>query len=262
MFDPNNFKIRCSAIGTIMAEPKAVAQPKPYTATELKNAAKEGLILPPIEPLILTPEQKVSAGAKTFLEHWRKEQIYGKDKSFGVGSKYTQKGVLQEYEAINFLIEEGVIGYMDKNTERFNNDFSTGLPDLKYTSKSLVVDIKCSWDCFTFPDLETELNPLYDWQVQGYMELLQYKTAKVIYCLMDAPESIIEQQAYQYARSQDSKVTEEIYEEVRQHLSYSHLPPGLRIKVFEVQYDPEKIERIKQRVQDCRAYLATLISCK
>jgi hypothetical protein len=259
LFNPEKFKIRCSAIGQIMAEPKAVAQPKPYTATELKKAEKDGLILPPIEPIILTPEQKVSAGTKTFLEHWRKEQIYGKSKAFGVGSKYTKKGVLQEYEAINFLIEEGVVGYTEKNEERFANDFLIGTPDLKYPNKSLVVDIKCSWDCFTFPDLETELNPLYDWQVQGYMELLQYKSAKVIYCLMDAPELIIEQQAYLYARSQDSEDTQELYDEVKEHLTYSHFPPELRIKVFDVEYDPEKVARIKQRVNDCRAYLKTLI---
>jgi len=245
-----------------MAEPKAVAQPKPYTATELKKAEKEGIILPEIQPLILTPEQKINTGTKTILEHWRKEQIYRKDKSFGVSSKHTRKGILTEGEAIEFLIENGIIGYSTKNEEPFENDFLIGTPDIKFPSKSLLVDVKCSWDCFTFPDLETELNPLYEWQVLGYMELLQYKSAKVIYCLMDAPESIIEQQAYIYARSKESELTEEFYEEVRQHLSYSHLPPELRIKVFDVEYNPEKIQNIKQRVEDCRAYLNTLSKCK
>ena len=38
---------------------------------------------------------------------------------------------------------------------------------------------------------------------------------------------------------------------------YDHVPTEQRIKVFEIDYDPEAIEKIKKRVEEIRTYIET-----
>jgi len=225
MFNPNNFKAHPSAIGSIMPTPKG-----------------DGI---------------VSVGTATILQKWAKEQIYGKSESFNVSSKYTRKGVEMEDLAIEFLINNSDLAWEMKNQTTYENDFLIGTPDLVFPD--LIVDIKCSYSCFTFPLFDTKCNPDYVWQVQGYMELTGAKKAIVAYILMDAPEEVITQEAYALARKEGSELTEEITERAREQMTYSHLPPKMRIKLFHIQHDPIQVEKIKDKVADCRAYLKTLL---
>lgn len=213
------FKIRCSAISSIMAYPEKDEVPK---------------------------------GAITYLQQWVKEQLYGRRKEFTI--KQTDKGNLCEADAIDFAASIYDWGMVSKNAKQYENDFMTGTPDLVLAD--LIPDIKNSFDCFTFPLLDTKLNPDYDWQMQGYMALTGKDNAAVIYCLMDAPESIIEREAYYLSKAAGFDELEmEFYEQVKANMTYSNLPVKLRMKRFDVQRDDKKIKQIKRRVELCRDLL-------
>jgi len=224
MFQPDNYKAHPSEIGSIMPTPKG-----------------DGI---------------VSVGTATILQKWAKEQLYEKNESFNVSSKYTRKGVEMESRAIEYLIENSNIPWGTKNERTYENDFMVGTPDLVFTD--LIVDIKCSYSCFTFPLFDTKCSPDYIWQVQGYMELTGAKNAIVAYILMDAPEDVVTQEAYALARKEGSELTEELVQRTQEQLQYEHLPANLRIKLFHIAYDPIQVEKIKNKVADCREYLKTL----
>lgn len=214
------FKIRCSALGEIMG---------------VKGLGKTG---------------------ESYLQTWLKEQIYKRKKEFT--SKYTDKGLIMEDDAIDLIAEYLDLGMIFKNDTQYSNDFFTGTPDI--TLKDKVIDIKNSWDCFSFPLLNDECpNKDYEWQLQGYMDLTGVNEALLIYCLMDAPESIIEQEARRECyRLGISELDIEIYNRIADKMTYSHLPMHLRIKVFTIKRDDKAIQSAKDRVLICRDYLKSI----
>lgn len=197
----------------------------------------------------------ISVGAETAVKNWYLGQIYGKNPLHS-GNKYTEKGLKSEDSAVAELMKLDIEWY-EKNTETFENEFILGTPDIITDSK--VIDIKCSWDCFSFPYFETELDPVYWWQVQGYMELTGLKSAEVVYMLMDAPYSIIVSESYKVARSRGVECDNDIIMEITERMQYSHLEKDMRVKRFIVEHDPTAIQRIYDRVTACRDYLKTII---
>src|SRR5574344_1774343 len=183
---------------------------------------------------IMTNSKKageLSKTTQTYVDAWLKEKIYGYRKQFS--SKQTDKGLAYEDEAIDKAIEWLNIPFVLKNEQKFENDFLTGEPDL--ILEDCIIDIKNSWDCFTFPLFETELpNDDYYWQMQCYMELTGKRKSKVVYVLLTTPET------YQ-----------------NMEMVYDHVPTKQRIKVFEVDYDPEAVEKIKKRVEEIIIYIET-----
>ena len=72
---------------------------------------------------------------------------------------------------------------------RKTDEYFTGEPDL--IVDGVVMDIKNSWDLWTFPLFEKEI-PTKDYylSITGlYMYLLGLEKAKLIYVLLDTPES-------------------------------------------------------------------------
>lgn len=214
----NEFRARCSAIGDIMADVKG--------------------------------GRKIPVGAETYGEKWYKGVMYGKREMQGF-SKYTQKGNDCEWAAVK-LYSDFKSEFYDKNEKLYSNEFLVGTPDIIYMGE--IIDIKNSWDCFSFP-LFDELPKGYWWQVQGYMELTGCKSAKVVFCLMDAPEAIIEREAWNMAKSMGETLNDAILADVRENMTYSNLPKEMRIKEYVVQYDADAIERVKNRVLAIREYL-------
>lgn len=200
---------------------------------------------------------EVPAGAITYLKKWIKEQLYGKQKEFS--SKYTDKGVQMEPGAIEFASEYFGWGMVDKNEQAFNNEFIQGTPDIILATS--VEDLKCSWDCFTFPFFEDTPDKGYWWQLQGYMWLTDKSNAGLVYTLMDAPESIVEQEAKKESlKSGMDELDIEIYEKIREQMTYSHLPEELRIKRYSIKRDDKAIEQIETRVSSCRDYIEKNLS--
>ena len=211
------FKIRCSQIGKIMTNPRSKSE-------------------------------TLSQTTKSYIEKVRKEEIYKRKEE--IVSKYMDKGILMEEEAIEFAGK--VLGWKGvKNEVLFEDTHLIGTPDVIL---DMIVDIKCSWSFLTFPLFEKEPNKDYWWQLQGYMALTKREKAQLVYCLMDMPEELLEREIAR-SRGMDSGEAEEI---VRFH-TYSDLPDKLRIKKFDIEYDPEAIESVRSRVEECREYYLELI---
>jgi len=181
---------------------------------------------------------ELSKSAKTYAETWLKEQIYGYKHE--VSSKYMEKGIEVEDESIDYIAEELGYGFLSKNTMSYENDFLTGTPDL--IVDGVVIDIKNSWSHWTLPLFDTEIpNKGYYYQLQCYMALCNLDKAKLIYTLMDTPTDIL------------NAWTDVPY-------SYEDIESKYRIKVFDVERSDEDIDKIYERVAECREYIKTLNS--
>lgn len=197
------FKIRCSAISKIMTNPRSKSE-------------------------------TLSETCKSYLEEWMKEQLYGFERQ--IQSKYLSKGLEVEALALDYYAEVKGLGFVLQNVDKFENDFMTGTPDL--IINDLVIDMKASWDCFTFPLFDTDIDKAYWMQLQGYMALTGKRSARLVYTLQNTPEELT-------------------YDEVA---DYSELPSILRVKEFEIEYDPQFIESVNERVLLCREYVSELLT--
>jgi hypothetical protein len=165
-----------------------------------------------------------------------------------------------EDEAIDFAGQVLGWDFVVKNEQGYENDYITGTPDV--ITKYLLADIKCSWDGTTFPLFDTELkNKDYYWQLQGYMWLTGLEQAELVYCLMDTPHQIVEDEvrrAHWKAGIIDEDL--DLREAVQSQHTFDHIPNNLRIKRFIVERDEQAIEQIKEKVELCRNYYEQLKS--
>lgn len=179
--------------------------------------------------LMTKPRSKTATLSKTtttYLEEYVKEQIYGVRKQFS--NKYTEKGIYLEDEAIDNVIDWLDLPFAIKNEEQFEDDYFTGEPDL--IVDGVVYDIKCSWDCFTFPLFDKSIPTKdYYYQLQVYMHLTGCKNAKLCYVLSDYEEFSI--------------------------ANYNHLGPNLRLKTFDIEYNEDVINELIDKVKECRIYI-------
>lgn len=197
-----NFKIRASAAGQIMTNPQK----------------KDALI---------------SKTTESYVYDWLKESIYGVRKE--IKNKYLSKGLVLEDEAIEKAIEWLDLPFVLKNEQYFEDGYFCGTPDL--ITEDRIFDIKCSWNCFTFPLFEKEIPTKdYFYQLQVYMHLTGRKKATLVYVLLNTPE--------------------EMHWE-GQH-NYDSLDKQYRIKTFDVDYQPEVIEDLQNRVLKIRDFIQTI----
>ena len=269
------FKIRCSAIGQIMTNPagKSVAEKIAELEQDLQERKAKYAEMKPglksrekaaemidrkageLEDLYFKKDEpNLSATCKTFLKTWLDEKIYQRRIEFT--SKQTDKGIVVEEDAIVYAaahIDE--MGFVSKNLHSFSNDFMHGEPDV--INEDYVFDIKSSWTHGTFPLYDSEIPETgYTWQVLGYMELTKKQKGSVIFCLMSMPEDMIRKEA---RWKLPEGYSEQEYEEFSAQFRYDELPPYLRIKQYDVEYNEEKIEAIKTRVNECRKYIETVL---
>lgn len=186
--------------------------------------------------LMVSPRNKseaLSETTKTYLQEWLKSEIYGVKKE--IYSKQIEKGIVLEDEAIDFVVANLDIPFTIKNEKSFEDDFFTGTPDI--ILDDTIIDIKVSWDCFTFPLFDTEIPTKdYFYQLQVYMHLTGKTKAKLVYVLLNTPENLM------YEMADD----------------YSGVDPKYRIKVFDVKYQPEIIEELKEKVILANEYINNL----
>lgn len=215
------FKIRCSAIGNIMG---------------IKGLGKTG---------------------QSYCETWLKEQLFNRRKEFS--NRYTQKGLIVEDNSIDFVGEMLNLGFIMKNETSFENDFFKGTPDV--ILKDLVIDVKNSWDVFTFPFFEKDIpNSDYYWQAQGYLKLTEKQSYKLIYVLSDTPEHLIESEMRRYGFQNGIEQDDLNYREWFDKMTYSDIPNEMKLKVFDIQRNDADIEKIEKRVIECREYINNLIN--
>ena len=193
---------------------------------------------------------------QSWCEQWLKEQIYQRKKEFS--NKYTQKGLITEDNSIDFIAENLGYGFLIKNEKFFENDYVQGTPDV--ILKDHIIDVKNSWDCFTFPFFENEYpNKDYYWQAQCYMWLVGVDRYKLIYTLSDTPDNLIEKEAYYWAKNNGyDEVDADLYDQFKAKMTYSNIEDKLKIKVFDIERNNADIEKIKERVIECREYINEL----
>lgn len=194
---------------------------------------------------------------ETYLQTWLKEQLFNRRKEFS--NKYTQKGLIMEDNSIDMVADYLDLGMLMKNEQYFENDFFTGTPDV--ILKDFIIDVKNSWDCFTFPFFDKEVpNKGYYWQAQVYMDLVGRDSYKLIYVLSDTPENIIEKTAYYWCKDNGYEELDlDIYDKFLAKMTYPDIPIEKKIKVFDIQRNDADIEKIKERVKECRTYINQLI---
>lgn len=276
MISAEQFKIRCSAIGEIMTDSRGKTKAEKIkdlndliAETQSKaDALRDGLKskqnaldkvaklqeqLPILEEL---PDFELSETAKTFCKTWVKEKLYDRKKEFT--SKQTDKGNRVEDSGISELTEYFGWPFMtEKNQGRLGDEYMQGECDI-LPDDSLVVDLKSSWDCFTFPLFDDAIpDKDYEWQIRGYMHLYARERGSVVYLLSDMPEEMIEKELRFKLKE---GFTKEEFEKARAFYIYSHLPMNLRVKKFDFTHDPELVEKIKERVIHCRTYISSLLS--
>jgi hypothetical protein len=285
-------RIRCSSIGQIMTEPQGKSprqkwedacqrleeEEKKYAALEerLQNMASGKKIADKIvklkDEVALLSKQKdtelLSETCKSYLAKVYAEVKYGKRSlQQQKGNKYTEKGKLVEEDAIDLYCSV-VKEYFKKNDIRLNNEWLTGELDL-YAGEEIyraqkVIDIKSPWDVETyFGNLGKPLNPEYFFQLQGYFSLTGASEGEVAYCLVSAPESIINDEKFRLFR-QLGVATMEAPEfikaeaELLNNMIFDDMPAEHRVMRFPVQRDDALIDKIHQKVEKCREYLVDL----
>ncbi len=219
--------IRCSALGKIMTEPRSKSE-------------------------------VLSETTKTYIQELFKEKELGIYKD--ISSRYLDKGIQMEDQAIQFAAD--VLGweFVTKNTERFNKEWLTGEPDV--LTESLLADIKCSWSGSTFPMFDTELkNKDYYWQLMGYMMLTGKEEAELVYCLLNTPFEIVEDEV----RREHWKLhlideDLDVRNAVQMMHNFDHIPENLRVKRFVVKKDESAFEKIKEKVYLCGEYYNQLVN--
>ena len=220
-----DFKIRCSAIGQIMTNDRSGKQ--------------------------------MGETAKTYCQNWLKEQLYGRRKE--ISTKYMEKGIIMEDNSLDMVAEYYGYGMLIKNERNLETNYISGTPDVILKDK--IIDVKNSWDCFTFPLFDEKINKDYYYQGQGYMELCDKDTFELIYVLSNTPMHIVEREAYFYAKNNGyDEVDAEMWEKFLKKHNYDTIPMELRIKKLTFERDKEVAGEIKDRVLECREYINELMA--
>lgn len=195
---------------------------------------------------------------ESYCELWLKEQLYGRKAEFS--NKYTEKGNIVEDDSLDFVAEKLGYGLLIKNEKYFENLFITGTPDAILPDH--IIDVKNSWGWEQFPLFEKDCpNSDYYYQAQCYMELTGKEYYKLIYCLSDTPINLIEKEAFWWCKNNGyDQLEQDILDKFIKKMTYSDVPDSIKMKVFTIEKDPGVIQRINERVVECREYITKLKS--
>lgn len=211
-----------------------------------------------VHNLMIEPKSKselISETTKTYLLDVYAEYKYNRRKE--VINKYVQKGIGAEEDSLTlYSLVTGDL--FVKNEERIRNEYVIGTPDLLTDP---IVDIKSSWDLFTFLKAKhSPLNKAYYWQLTAYMWLTGVKNAKLAYCLVNTPEQIINDQKRKFMwnanQIDESELTVQAFEEIERNCKFDDIPMSERIHTIDIAFNPDDIERLKQRIIDCREWMS------
>lgn len=266
----DNAYIRCSCIGKIMAngrgtvltEKQAAELERLSSLDELTDKQQETLKVL-LEKRDATPS--LSDTCKSYLKEVYMYYKYGKESVGGSErSRYTIKGRSVEDESIMLLSRLDEQSY-EKNQKRFQNDYLTGEPDILVSSQDgnivKVIDIKSSWDGNTLlSNIGSPLNPLYFYQVQGYMALTGAQQAEVAYVLVNMPQEIINGEKSRIFKTMNPATEENVdYKKaiarLEHNMTFDEIPIRERVVRFKVDRDEDLINKIYERVQQCRNWL-------
>jgi len=199
---------------------------------------------------------KLGQTAKSYIEEiWLNNNFGYKEE---VMTDEMLKGLICEQDSME-LVQQVLGGdFRVKNRKNFKNDYLTGTPDIVLTDS--IEDLKTSFTVKTF--FNSELNSLYYWQGQVYMELTGKKYFRLIYCLVNTPKEIIldleKRVYYKFSCDEDNPHYKLWVEQIRKNHNFDNIPAKNRIKVFEFVYNPEDIEKMYRKIDKAREYYKSL----
>lgn len=199
----------------------------------------------------------LSETCKTHLVDVFVSRVYGRSRD--IQNRYTIKGLAVEEDSLT-LYSRVCKQFYVKNEETLRNEFIIGTPDIIADDK--IIDIKSSWDIFTFfRTKQDKLNKMYYWQLQGYMALTGKQSAELAYCLVNTPDVQINDQKRRLMWSMGlidaNEAFDEACAEIEKLSLYDDIPLSTRCNRITIQRNDEDIERLYQRVRDCREWMNT-----
>jgi len=230
---------------------------------------------------------KLDDSAKKECERIVWMELTGRSKD--AQGRMLDKGIMKEEESITLYSK--VAGKLfTKNKERLTNDFLNGECD--NSQNKTIRDIKTSWEYNSFPLRSLEINnPVYEWQLDGYMDLWTFKKSELIHTLVDTPFNLIDDEL----RSLDwkcnvmdsegnirEKCIDLVVETVSNHIytikglkeycdqsfnvhlewfegKFKEIPEEIRIKIFEHKYSSERNTQMKQMILLARGYMNLIL---
>ena len=210
-------------------------------------------------------------------KYGRREEIQGK--ALDKGNECEEDGIT--------LLSRVNKKFYKKNEDHLSNEFIKGTPDT-YEGKAIfqadvIIDTKLSWSAHTFFRAQKELNKLYEWQVLSYMWLTGAKEAYVAYCLVNGTAAAIDDEKRRLGWKMgviDPGSNPEYIDKCKQieinhifdlelfvehnpnydlynnYLDWKYdIPIEERVFKFHVMRDNEKIEKLRQRIIDCREWM-------
>lgn len=229
--DFSNTLFRCSSLGYIMTDARSKSEP-------------------------------LSETTKTHLIDVYVQNKYGRQSD--ITNRYVQKGLMVEEDSIT-LYSRHKKTFFKKNEKHLHNGFIKGTPDLftgiEIYNADEILDIKSSWDIYTFFRVHTQaLNKMYYWQLQGYMALTGARSSKLVYCLINTPEILIndEKRKLLYkmnVATEENKDFMAACKELDAAMTYDDIPMNEKIIEMEVNRNDDDINKLYSRVELCRDFL-------
>ncbi len=261
-------KFRCSSLGKILTEERGSVITEKQLA-RLNELVEKSLTkaLPPgqgkeLDELIAKRDAPISLGATcvTYLHELYINLRFGRKKD--ITTRAIDKGLKVEEDSFTLysLLKKKAFF---KNEKHYNEDPDImGTPDEVNDQDDDVKDIKSSWSIFTFfATMLTKLKAMYFWQLQGYMILTRRKKAKLVYCLTDTPEQMLNDEKWWLARKMgviDSLMDDDYIkacEEIDRLGIYTDIPLEERIHEIEIPFEESAETKIRARVKECRIYM-------
>jgi hypothetical protein len=236
----SNILFRCSSIGYLMTEPRAKAD---------KDAGN------------------LSESAKTHCVDVFVSEKYGRNTD--INNKYIEKGLMVEEDSIT-LYSRLKKKFFKKNDRSLTNSYLKGTPDLyiglDITEAEEIIDVKSSWDLFTFSRVRTkEVNDLYYHQLQAYMALTGAKRATLAYCLINTPEVLISDEKRKLmwkmgCATEENELYQQACDELDRSMKFDDIPLHERMIEFSFERDNEVIAAMYKKVEKARQFMNELNS--
>ena len=203
-----------------------------------------------VEPRLKS--ESLSETTKSFLNELYIEEVFGRKKTELVANKYVRKGTMCETDGIQLL--ERVSGItLFKNNVTLENEYLIGTPDIR---KPKLIDIKNSWDLFTFFNVdEDQARKDYYWQLLGYMILENADEASLAYTLVDVPEILVRDEEYRLCYYMEEEEAKEL---CHKNYTFGDIPEELRVKTYTFLRNEEDIAKLLTRIELSRMYLKTM----
>ena len=278
--------IRCSSLGSIMGGLKGYTPMQAYlnklelleqerakyaeiANKESKSAVKKLAKIQEIESIIPELEKNkdteyLSKCCEAYLIKTYALEKYNRIKD--ITTKEMVKGIEVEDDSIDLFSKMEGKKY-EKNSYKLSNGYISGTLDL-FDGESIdkaerVIDIKSSYDIETFlKNVTAPIPASYYWQLQGYMMLTGAKTGTIAYCLVNTPESIINQEKLYLMRkldvaTEDNPLFIKEAAKLERNMRFDDIPIEERIIRVSIDRNEEDMVRILNKVEKCREYLAS-----